>query len=109
MFYIEHFYLFFFKGKWSRDVPGGLSVGRKSCHAQNTLEILCFGLDKVATYGYNIQCKEGNALLKGGEGMDEMTAPELNAFLENLARLIEASAQNVEDAARLVRESKVKA
>ena len=47
--------------------------------------------------------------MKGGEGMDEMTAPELNAFLENLARLIEASAQNVEDAARLVRESKVKA
>lgn len=41
--------------------------------------------------------------------MDEMTAPELNAFLENLAKLIEASAQSVEEAARLVRESKVKA
>ena len=37
-----------------------------------------------------------------------MTAPELNAFLENLARLIEASAQSVKDAARLVRECKVK-
>lgn len=41
--------------------------------------------------------------------MEEMTAPELNAFLENLAKLIEASAQNVEEAVRLVRESKVKA
>lgn len=41
--------------------------------------------------------------------MEEMTAPELNAFLENLAKLIEASAQNVTEAVRLVRESKVKA
>ena len=41
--------------------------------------------------------------------MDEMTAPELNAFLENLAKLIEASAQSVEDAAKLVRDSKIKA
>jgi hypothetical protein len=43
------------------------------------------------------------------EDMDEMTAPELNAFLENLARLIEAVAATPEDAARLVRESKIKA
>ena len=41
--------------------------------------------------------------------MDEMTAPELNAFLENLARLIEAVAKSPEYAARLVRESKIKA
>lgn len=41
--------------------------------------------------------------------MEEMTAPELNAFLENLARLIEATAKDAEDAARLVRESKVQA
>ena len=47
--------------------------------------------------------------MKGSEDMDEMTAPELNAFLENLARLIEASAKTPEDAARLVRECKIKA
>jgi hypothetical protein len=47
--------------------------------------------------------------MKGSEELDEMTAPELNAFLENLARLIEASAKTPEDAARLVRESKIKA
>lgn len=52
---------------------------------------------------------EAKAPMKGSEEMDEMTAPELNAFLENLARLIEASAKTPEDAARLVRESKVNA
>lgn len=52
---------------------------------------------------------EAEASTKGSEDMDEMTAPELNAFLENLARLIEASAKTPEDAARLVRESKIKA
>lgn len=41
--------------------------------------------------------------------MDEMTAPELNAFLENLAKLVQASAESVEDAVKLIRESKVKA
>nr|DAP85134.1 MAG TPA: hypothetical protein [Caudoviricetes sp.] len=40
---------------------------------------------------------------------DEMTAQELNAYLENIAKLIEATAKTPEDAARLVRESKVKA
>ena len=52
---------------------------------------------------------EAKAPTKGSEDVDEMTAPELNAFLENLARLIEASAKTPEDAARLVRESKIKA
>ena len=52
---------------------------------------------------------EAQAPKKGSEELDEMTAPELNAFLENLARLIEASAKTPEDAARLVRESKIKA
>lgn len=52
---------------------------------------------------------EAQAPTKGSEEVDEMTAPELNAFLENLARLIEASAKTPEDAARLVRESKIKA
>lgn len=40
---------------------------------------------------------------------DEMTAPELNQYLENIAKLIEATAHSVEDAARIVRESKAKA
>lgn len=41
--------------------------------------------------------------------MDEMTAPELNQFLENLAKLIEATAKTPEEAAKIVRESKIKA
>jgi hypothetical protein len=44
--------------------------------------------------------------------MDEMTAQELNAFLENIAKLIEATLENKEaaqEAAKIVRDSKVKA
>lgn len=41
--------------------------------------------------------------------MDEMTAPELNQYLENIAKLIEATAKTVEMAAQIVRDSKVKA
>lgn len=41
--------------------------------------------------------------------MDEMTTAELNQFLENIAKLIEATADNVEAAAEIVRDSKVKA
>lgn len=41
--------------------------------------------------------------------MDEMTSAELNQYLENIAKLIEATAKNIEEAARIVRESKVKA
>lgn len=46
----------------------------------------------------------------GSEDMqDEMTAPELNQYLEAIAKLIEATAHSAEDAARIVRESKIKA
>lgn len=41
--------------------------------------------------------------------MDEMTTPELNQYLENIAKLIEANAQSVNAAAEIVRDSKVKA
>lgn len=41
--------------------------------------------------------------------MDEMTAAELNQFLENIAKLIEATAENAEQAAEIVRNSKVTA
>lgn len=41
--------------------------------------------------------------------MDEMTTAELNQFLENIAKLIEATATDTEAAAKIVRESKVKA
>lgn len=50
--------------------------------------------------------------MKGSEDLDEMTTAELNQYLENIAKLIEA---NVEDdeaakaAAQIVRDSKVKA
>mgnify|MGYP001176649436 FL=1 len=41
--------------------------------------------------------------------MDEMTVAELNQYLENIAKLIEASAQDVTAAAQIVRDSKVSA
>lgn len=41
--------------------------------------------------------------------MDEMTSQELNQYLENIAKLIEATAKDAEAAAKIVRESKVKA
>lgn len=44
--------------------------------------------------------------------MDEMTAQELNQYLENIAKLIEATVKDkeaAEEAARIVRDSKVNA
>ena len=49
------------------------------------------------------------ALRKGSEGMNEMTTAELNQYLENIAKLIEATAKDTEAAAKIVRDSKVKA
>ena len=39
--------------------------------------------------------------------MDEMTTPEVNSYLELIAKLVKATAKTPEDAARIVRESKV--
>ena len=47
--------------------------------------------------------------MKGSEEMDEMTTAELNQYLENIARLIETNAMDVEMAAQMVRDSKVNA
>ena len=41
--------------------------------------------------------------------MDQMTTAELNQYLENIAKLIEANATDAETAAQIVRESKVNA
>lgn len=38
--------------------------------------------------------------------MEEMTNAEFNAFLETLARLVEATADTGKDAARIIRETK---
>lgn len=40
--------------------------------------------------------------------MEEMTNAEFDAFLETLAKLIEAKATSVEEAAEIVREAKTK-
>ena len=48
-------------------------------------------------------------LTEGSEGMDEMTTAELNQYLETIAKLIEATAKDTETAAKIVRDSKVKA
>lgn len=47
--------------------------------------------------------------MKGVEDMDDMTTADLNQYLENIAKLIEATANNPEAAAKIVRDSKVKA
>lgn len=49
------------------------------------------------------------SLTKGSEDMDEMTTAELNQYLETIAKLIEATAKDPEAAAKIVRDSKVKA
>ncbi len=41
--------------------------------------------------------------------MDEMTTAELNQYLENIAKLIESNAKDSQEAAQIVRDSKVKA
>ena len=41
--------------------------------------------------------------------MQEMTTAELNQYLENIAQLIEATAKDADTAAKIVRDSKVKA
>ena len=53
--------------------------------------------------------QEQKPLRKGSEEMSEMTTAELNQFLENIAKLIEATAKSPEAAAEIVRDSKVKA
>lgn len=40
--------------------------------------------------------------------MDEMTTPELNQYLEMIAKLIETKAKTPEEAAQIVRDCKVK-
>ena len=55
-----------------------------------------------------VQAKQP-AFTKGSEDVDEMTTAELNQYLENIAKLIEANAENAEGAAQIVRDSKVKA
>ena len=47
--------------------------------------------------------------MKGSEVVDEMTSAELNQYLENIAKLIEATGADTSAAAKIVRESKVKA
>ena len=41
--------------------------------------------------------------------MDEMTSAELNQYLENIAKLIEATAEDATTAAEIVRDSKINA
>ena len=41
--------------------------------------------------------------------MEEMTTAELNQYLENIAKLIEATAKDKDEAVKIVRDSKVKA
>ena len=67
-------------------------------------------VEYIASIYYNKKCKaEVNLLQKGSEDVDEMTTAELNQYLENIAKLIEANAKDAESAAQIVRDSKVTA
>ena len=59
---------------------------------------------------YNIGVRQrGNPEKKGSEEMTEgMTNQQFNAWLENLAKLIESKAKTAQEAAQIVRESKKK-
>lgn len=58
---------------------------------------------------YYIGVRQGDALEGRGGSVDNMTTAELNQYLENIAKLIEATAGDAETAAKIVRDSKVKA
>jgi len=62
---------------------------------------------------YNVSVRQGRkSLLKGSEEMEGMSDHALNQYLENIAKLIEANVKDVEaaeTAAKIVRDSKVKA
>lgn len=47
--------------------------------------------------------------MEGSEDVEHMTTAELNQYLENIAQLIEATAKDTDAAAKIVRDSKVKA
>ena len=47
--------------------------------------------------------------MKGSEELDSMTTAELNQYLETIAKLIEATAKSPDEAAEIVRDSKVMA
>ena len=67
-------------------------------------------VEYIASIYYNGKCKaEVKSLTKGSEDVDEMTTAELNQYLENIAKLIEANAKDAETAAQIVRDSKVTA
>ena len=69
-----------------------------------------YPIDKIHVNMYD-KCvrQRRQPLTKGSEDLDEMTTAELNQFLENIAKLIEATAKDTKDAAKIVRDSKVKA
>ena len=66
---------------------------------------------QVHNFGVLYRCKAEvtKPLTKGSEDLNEMTTAELNQYLENIAKLIEANANDAETAAQIVRDSKVKA
>ena len=67
-------------------------------------------IDILHVIYYNVYSKaREKPFTKGSEGMDEMTTAELNQYLENIAKLIESNAKDAETAAKIVRDSKVKA
>lgn len=43
--------------------------------------------------------------MKGSEAMEEMTNAELTVLLETLAKLVEATAKDAQDAARIIRDA----
>lgn len=70
--------------------------------------LLYMTIEYMYMFYYTIIVRQRKTLTEGSEEM-EMTTAELNQYLENIAKLIEATAENAEAAAKIVRDSKVKA
>ena len=72
--------------------------------------LIYFSIDKIKEIVYYIHVRRSRKADKeGGRTVNEMTSQELNQYLENIAKLIEATAKDAEEAAKIVRDSKVKA
>lgn len=88
-------------------LPYWLSMCKKKGH--KITEIANTPLDILSPVCYYESTRQANRFTKGSEDMSEMTTAELNQYLENIAKLIEANAESVEAAAQIIRDSKVTA
>ena len=63
-------------------------------------------ITKLRKEGTKMQANEKKIFEPNEEEQEKMTNAQLNAFLESLAKLVEAKAETVEQAAEIVRQAK---